>query len=464
MNDIFRRKVLRAVGWPRHRITEKNRSLRTVQKDKLRVLIAGGYGYCNVGDEAQLAANLDQWRKRSPECRIAVLTPNPEYTCKVHGTLRTELAPRLALFSNDSRPYYGSEKTFKRMFWPVAGLCLLNAYLTRAGLPVIALTTRQARLLEELNNTDVLFLSGGGYLTGMTLSRLWDNMLLIRLAYVLGVPTILSGQTIGIFRDPASRSLARWGLSVAERIGLRDHEDSPKDLEAIGIPKEKITATFDDALFFSAASSEIVRDVIAQSGMDSKRPFMVVNAHFWKQKENDSRIIVDEVARLLDCIQTEFGLQIALLAMHPTDEKALDKIAGRMKTTCFKPDHHYEPAVTVGLVQQSRFCLTMKHHPIIFAMAAGIPTVSLSFDDYYRHKNRGAMKIFGQQDCALLCRPDKLYEEAWPVSSRLLNNATSVSAAINDRLQPLRPFAGEVIKRWLSEFNASSTRENGTCR
>jgi len=77
------------------------------------------------------------------------------------------------------------------LFW--ACLYLFNASLIRAGLPTLGITARQAHLLDVIDNSDVLFLSGGGYLTGMTLTRLWDNMLLISLASAFGVPTILSG-------------------------------------------------------------------------------------------------------------------------------------------------------------------------------------------------------------------------------------------------------------------------------
>jgi len=56
------------------------------------------------------------------------------------------------------------------LFW--ACLYLFNASLIRAGLPTLGITARQAHLLDVIDNSDVLFLSGGGYLTGMTLTRL----------------------------------------------------------------------------------------------------------------------------------------------------------------------------------------------------------------------------------------------------------------------------------------------------
>ena len=156
------------------------------------------------------------------------------------------------------------------MYPLIAAVCLFNACLVRARNPIFGLTSSQARLLNELNDSDVLFLSGGGYLTGMTLTRLWDNMLLIRLADALGVPTILSGQTIGMFKDPISRILARWGLKKAELIYLRDPVDSARELATLGLSGDWIKSTFDDALFFQSASALKIAELLEESGLNPK--------------------------------------------------------------------------------------------------------------------------------------------------------------------------------------------------
>jgi polysaccharide pyruvyl transferase WcaK-like protein len=412
------------------------------------VLIAGGYGNGNVGDEAQLAANLSHWRAASPGCQLTVLTPDPDYTKNVHGQIRVELASRISLFGKGALPYYGAETVFKKKYFLVAAICLFNACLIRSGLPVFGLSTRGARLLDELNNSDVLFLSGGGYLTGMTLSRLWDNMLLIRLAHVLGVPTIMSGQTIGIFKDRISRALAQWGLKKAELIYLRDAVDSPRDLAEIGIPPEKISTTFDDALFFEAAPEAEIEALLNGCGIDSERPYLVVNAHYWRQKPDDSRNIMRSLATILDRIHVDLGLQVVFVPMHKTDEEALREVAEGMREIHFLPDHGFDPAMTVGIIQRAELCLTMKHHPIIFAMAGGVPTLSMAFDNYYWHKNQGAQKLFDQEEYALFCKPEDLATTVFPPLADLMRHRVEESAYILARLERFRPAEGEAIKRW----------------
>ena len=49
------------------------------------VLILGGYGYGNTGDEAQLGANLTRWRAVRPRIEPVVASPHPDYTTDHHG-------------------------------------------------------------------------------------------------------------------------------------------------------------------------------------------------------------------------------------------------------------------------------------------------------------------------------------------------------------------------------------------
>jgi polysaccharide pyruvyl transferase WcaK-like protein len=430
------------------------RPVRPANPSHLRVLIAGGYGYGNVGDEAQLAANLKHWRATAPDCRITVLTPDEQYTERVHK-VRTELAPRVIFFHANSKPHYGtSSRLFKLRFILLTPLLLLNARLIRAGLPVLGLTARQARLLDVVYNSDVLFLSGGGYLTGMTLSRLWDNMLLIHLADAFGVPVILSGQTIGVFKDRLTRMLARWGLKKAKLIYLRDQSESKQALVSIGIGGELIECTFDDALFFQAAPTKEVFRVLASSNIDTNRHYIVVNVHYWRQSSDVSQVVVKQLASALDFINSKLDIQIAFVAMHPADEAALKDVISLMQEPGVLINHDYDLGIAVGVIRNASLCLTMKHHPIIFAMGSGVPTVAIALEDYYFHKNEGALRIFGQDEFVVSCKPDDLY---LPITENLVeawSRSGEISKRIMARLEELRPRAGEVIYRWLKDIHS----------
>ena len=424
--------------------------LRPRPRNELNVLITGGYGYGNVGDEAQLAANLAHFRQLAPHARLTVLTADVRYTERVHA-VHAEPAPRNVFFkANDTPHYRRSDGWFRLRYRLLSPLLRFNAALIRAGLPTVGLSAEKARLLDAIYRSDLLFFSGGGYLTGRTASRLWEGMLLIRLADAMGVPTILSGQTIGLFTDAADRRLARRGLSRAELITLRDSHDSPAALESIGIDMAKVEVTFDDALFCPAADDREVERMLAVAGVDPEKPYMAVNVHRWGQSAEITGEVMGRMAATLDTAAEDLGVQIAFVPMHTSDEDAIRDVAGRMKAASAMVEHGYAAGMAIGAIRRAAICLTMKHHPIVFAMGGSVPTVAVALDAYYRHKNEGALRLFGQEEFMVSAEVDRLGETVGEKLRCAWRERERIRGGILATLAELRPRGGEVIRRWLA--------------
>lgn len=411
-----------------------------------KILIAGGYGYGNIGDEAQLAANLEHWKNIVPDCTLTVLTPDKGLTEKFHNVLHAELAPRVAFFNYDRCPNYGrSNLRFKIHFFILAPILLINARLSRAGLPVFFISARAARLLDVIYNSDLLFLSGGGYLTGHTLSRLWDNMLLIRLAYILGVPTILSGQNIGVWeKDIVSQWFAKWGFKKAKLISVRDPEDSLRDLKTIGIDGDHVQATFDDALYCRDVPKEEVYDILRNNSIDPEKPYIIVSVQ-------GGGIINEHLAKFFDFVISNCNTQVAFIQMYPHDDGAARSIINLMKTPAHLIEYVGNIEKTIAIIRYSEVCIAMKHHPIIFAMGNGVPVISIADSEYYNHKNKGALSIFGLEEFSIYCEPDKLHETLLPKFEMLWKERDKISDDIKQRYDELKPMAAAVIKRWIKE-------------
>ena len=68
---------------------------------------------------------------------------------------------------------------------------------------------------------------------------------------------------------------------------------------------------------------------------------------------------------------------------------------------------------------KAELVITFKHHPIIFALGEGVPTLSISLDDYYLRKNSGAMANCGQEcfcvdeEMFFSNKVDKVVLEGW---------------------------------------------------
>jgi polysaccharide pyruvyl transferase WcaK-like protein len=366
-----------------------------------QILITGGYGYGNVGDEAQLGTNITRWRKLRPDCELRVFSPNPEYTAK-HHNVESVWAPRVIWFdSNRSSDYVKSNKRFQKQFFKVKRRMILSARFLRAGLNIMFCSPAEAQLLSQIREADILHISGGGFLTGMTRSRLWENCLLMRLCHLLGTPVVLTGQTIGVFKSRADRRLAGWGLENAEYIYLRDNGESENDVRSLGISGEHIKSTCDDALFCEKSDQGTIKAVLKEHGIEPSHPFIAVNFHFWGQSGEMKNKTVGRFAEICDYLSDKGNIRILFIPMVASDEAPEKAVIEAMASEAKLLKYNYDYRITRGLIAEARFCFTMKHHPIIFAYGEEVPVISVALDDYYYRKNKGAMAHCGQEKYCL---------------------------------------------------------------
>lgn len=359
-----------------------------------KILMASGFGYGNVGDEAQLGACISRWQKVSPEASITLLSPNPAYTSALHRK-RVEWAPRVAWFrSNTIGPYF-DDRRFPRYFKWLHFRMEISVRCFRAGLPLLLCTPRETRILQLVQEHDVIHISGGGFLTGKTRSRLWEFCLLMRICQMLGKPYLLTGHNIGVFQDKDDKRIAAMGLKGALHIGLRDKGISEKEIASIGIHGSHVVSSCDDALFCDRLESREIKQRIEEQGLDSGKPWVAVNFHHWGQAPEEREAIESRFAAICDEIRHTHGMQIVFIAMTPSDVDPETRISAKMKEAncCFPYSPDYR--VVRGIIADAAFVFTMKHHPIVFAQGEGVPIVSVALDTYYHHKNKGAMDNTG---------------------------------------------------------------------
>ena len=369
-----------------------------------QILVTGGYGYKNVGDEAQLNATLQWLEVNFPGRRRIVLTHDRNYTYNEHSECMVYESPRESFFDhNDINIYSAANLPIKSIFLFNSLVIYLNSYLVRAGLPVFFINAKKAALLEELKNTEMLFYSGGGYLTGKTLSRLWDGILFIAIAQVFKVPVILSGQTIGIWEGRFNKYYAKWGLSKASVITTRDPIDSINALNSIGLNGDNVFVTFDDALLCEKIDNMKINEELLKIGLnnDEVENYITMNIHYWGIEKDDcaKKLLRKKVNSVVEFIVNDKNKKVVFIAMTPTDYIAIDEYMKEYPCEeVIKYEYEYDFRYVRGIISKSNFCITMKHHPIIFSMGEKIPVISLSNFPYYEHKNGGALKLFGLEN------------------------------------------------------------------
>ena len=84
--------------------------------------------------------------------------------------------------------------------------------------------------------------------------------------------------------------------------------------------------------------------------------------------------------------------------MQPSDKDTEIPVRDRMKNKSCILNYNYDYKVAKCFYENAEFCITMKHHPIIFSYAGCVPVIAIALDPYYHRKNVGAMSLCNQDN------------------------------------------------------------------
>lgn len=396
-----------------------------------KILVAGGYGYGNTGDEAQCDATLKLLTERYPDYQIINLTPDVVYSKKEHPKYNHDYASRVLFFNNGRKHNcfdFKGKITRKLKFILKSILIYINALLAKNNLPTVFLDVNASKFLYELKEAELLYFCGGGYLTGRTLSRLWDGILVCVLASVFDTPVVMSGQTIGLWGTCFNKLFARWGLKNVRVITVRDENYSLNDLKEIGLSGEKYFPTHDDALFCDKSEGKQI----------AEDNYITLNFHYWGMKDSEKTTYIDKLNKIINYVLDKTDYDIVFIPMHRTDKNSFDDYISKFSNNrlkCF--DYDYDFRKVRRVIADSKMCITMKHHPIIFAMGEGVPAISLAFSDYYLHKNIGALTQYKQDKYSVNLENDDYYQLFVSIFNILIENYDSEVSLINQSKEEL---------------------------
>lgn len=426
---------------PLHEATTKANRQAGGHKPRRKILVLGGYGYRNTGDEAQLNANLKDLARLFPDHLVQVLSPDPAYTHFHHERCSVSEAPRKAFYDTDTSGLYALQSPLDKARFLSRSLWLyLNAFLVSRGLPPFLLKAKRCALLHELESASLVFFSGGGYLTGSTLSRLWDGLFFMAFARVLKVPVVLSGQTLGVWNSRFTRWLAGWGLRKAALITVRDAGESLKALAELGLRRDLYFSTCDDALFCAKSQDpDAIQSLLQRAGLPEGAGYVALNVHYWGLEAIPERErLLEQLDKICVWVRQETGLELLGIPMVPSDQTTLADLAERSPDLGLRRlDYDYDFRTVRAVIARAQICITMKHHPIIFAMGEGVPALSLARGAYYHHKNLGALKLFGMGFCHVGLEHEQCFEQFQGIFRRIQEDRASLVEQIRSARQEL---------------------------
>ncbi len=287
------------------------------------ILLAGYYGFGNLGDEAILEMVLKQLLEITDKDNITVLSGNKEETSKKYNI-----------------------NTIDR--------------------------NNVVSIINKLRTSDALVFGGGSLLQDVTSNRsIYYYLLLIRLAKIMKNKVIMLSQGIGPILNENSRKITANTLNKVDYITVRDKQ-SKDFLENIGVNENLISLSADPVINFRA--EEKLEKVIHEK---KKVCFSLRN---WKCSDVSCKIshIAEKLIKNnIECHFIPFYYNEDLQLINEIDEIIGDDAVyykERLST-----NEAYD------IIKGMNLLVGVRLHSLIFAASAGVPFVAVSYDHKVDH-------------------------------------------------------------------------------
>ena len=297
----------------------------------LRVGISGSYGGMNLGDEAILAAMLNQLRQ-VPGLEVVVFSEDPADTCRRHGVAE--------------------------------------------AIAIRDLGREEAR--SEVDKLDLLVLGGGGILfDGKAESFLRE----VQIAHDVGVPVMIYAIGAGPLETPSARNLVRACLDRAAAVTVRDRA-AKLLLEDLGI-SQPVEVTADPALLLEP--EPLPAEFPYRESLDRQRRLVGLSVrepgpaapqievqHYHALLSNAADFMVDRL---------DADVVFVPMERNRRDLQHSHAVISQMhwpeRATVIKGD--YTSGQILALMSRFSFALGMRLHFLLFAALARVPFVALPY-------------------------------------------------------------------------------------
>jgi polysaccharide pyruvyl transferase WcaK-like protein len=367
-----------------------------------RLLLAadvGGGGLRHIGDEAMLEANLDALRRFFPDASFTVSASGAAWAAERYG--------------------------------------------------VEALTAEAT--LDTIRNTDAVVISGGGNLSSSWPELLHERVTLLQLARRFDRPAIVLGQTLGPHLRADERLLLAEALSYARFVGVRELPSAALAL-GLGLAPERIWYQCDDALFLRASEyslnhSEALRGTEAPIAVTIDPQLRAAGGEVFAALVRQLRELSRTAGAPLVLIPHAFGDETPGVPSDLTEALVLAEALALPDT-----------AIATGLsAQEARrvtgdaaLVISTRYHPLVFGLAASVPSLGIYVDEYTRIKLQGALAHAGRERWAL-SYGDVARGELLPKALALWASRSELRTELAARLPAWRE---EYDARWSAIINA----------
>ena len=339
----------------------------------MNIILSGGWGYRNLGDDAILIATLKLLKQKYPTSNITILTYNTEETKAItaqftHISVKPSIhaiidppSPFKSLQSKQSQiifnrikkkiEYYQKEYKSKKLIQKI-----LHS-------PLITIKRYQKELAEYLHlckNANLYIMAGGGYINDWNYS-IATKYLEVFIAKQYKIKCYAIGQTIGPFHKHYTQDLAQKLFSNIDFMFFRDIE-SIQDIKKMGL----------------TCVEEVVPDLALFESFNPLKKQQIVFIPFL----NDIELNIEKIGANLKEITKESNCEIVITVSQLWENQCqtalsiffyLQKI--NLNPQLLIPKNVFE---LQDIISQSQYVISQNLHGLILAYRSNCTVISLN--------------------------------------------------------------------------------------
>lgn len=446
-----------------------------VRRGDCKVVLIGGYGYRDIGDEAMPHAIRIALRKSLGErLDLVMLSPDPDSTEWSHGE-----TSRLDFTRISYSP--GASPVRKLAVAGMTVLLLLAALLERIGVR-IRLWRGAREALDEIGSADVILNVGGGNITTDIPSEFYKKCTTYLVARILGKPVFLSGQTMGPYEGWFGKCYARACLDTVRMISFRDKEVSHRRLLDIGVTRPVMFDAADDAITLTGIDrSEAISILNRESGISgahSRDGLLVLlnikgslNAFKGAGRSRGLDREVSLMAQIADALIDNFGCTVGYLATDFSEgvddrvyhSEALSKMNNRRGA--FLVQGEYSDEELIGMIGCADIVVGSRYHFNVFAASRCVPFLGIASGAYQRTKLQGLADLCGLPQCyADMDMEFADFDHVWQCVSTVVRERESIRQKLEKCIPVLRADSMVMVSALASELMSRADTAHGITR
>jgi len=389
----------------------------------------------NLGDAAMLEVAVERLSELWPAATVEVLTDDPDRLarfCPAASPLPAEgrrlwfedyvtsyTLHRLLPAGASARLLEGERRLRRRAPNATARLVRVRGALRRR--PTAALD----RFLDAARTADLVVSTGAGALTDHFAPLALTILDLLEEAHRRGAVTALLGHGIGPITDARLLARAARVLPQLDLITLREDVVGGPLLSRMGVGRERVVVTGDDAI-------EIGYRMHSPVELGSALGVNVRLASYARVETTAASIVGDVVRRAVERYAAE---AVVVPISHHAAERD-PEVAARLLGVPAEPNAPASPEEVTRRIGRCRLVVTGSYHAAVLALAQGVPSIGLTASPYYDAKFLGLqaqfdglLPIVPLEGPGLADRLARAVDDTWPRADELRPRLLELAAA-----------------------------------